>query len=69
MLYLLLRFYIYIIKYPYLVNLFVIINILLCFCPIINFFNLGNLIIKSYNITVGIYRQEYINRGYVIIYY
>ena len=44
-------FFIYIIKYPYLVNLSIILNILLYFCFIIGSFNLSNLIIKSYNIT------------------
>ena len=39
------------IKYFYLVNLFIIINILLYFCPIIGSFNFSNFTIKSYNIT------------------
>ena len=39
------------IKYPYLVNLFTIINILLYSCPVIGFFDFGNFIIKSYNMT------------------
>ena len=43
--------FIYIIKYPYLIILFIIINILSCFYPIIGFFNFGKLTIKSYNIT------------------
>ena len=52
MLYLLLNFlFIYIIKYPYLVNLFAIINILLYFYFIIGSFNFSNLTIKFYNIT------------------
>ena len=42
---------VYIIKYPYLVNLSIIINILLYFYPIIRSFNFSNFIIKSYNIT------------------
>ena len=41
---------IYIIKYPYLVNLSIIINILLYSYLVIGFFNFNNLIIKSYNI-------------------
>ena len=39
------------IKYPYLVNLSTIINILLYSCPIIGSFNFSNFIIKSHNIT------------------
>jgi hypothetical protein len=39
------------IKYPYLVNLFTIISILLCFCPITKSFNFNNLTIKFYNMT------------------
>ena len=42
---------IYATKYPYLVNLFTIINIMSCFCPIIGSFNFSSLTIKSYNIT------------------
>ena len=38
-------------KYPYLVNLFTIINILLYFYLVIGSFNFGNFTIKSYNIT------------------
>ena len=38
-------------KYSYLVNLFIIINILLYFCPVIGSFNFNNFIIKFYNIT------------------
>ena len=38
-------FFIYIIKYPYLINLFIIINILLYSCPIIGSFNFSSLII------------------------
>ena len=44
-------FYIYIIKYPYLVNLSTIINILLYSYLVIGFFNFSSLTIKSYNIT------------------
>ena len=39
------------IKYPYLVNLSTIINIISCSCPVIGSFNFNNLTIKSYNIT------------------
>ena len=38
-------------KYPYLVNLSTIINILLYFYPIIGSFNFNNFTIKSHNIT------------------
>ena len=38
-------------KYPYLVNLFIIINILSYSCPVIESFNFGNFTIKSHNIT------------------
>ena len=44
-------FSVYIIKYPYLVNLSIIINIILYFCPIIGSLNFNNLTIKSYDIT------------------
>ena len=43
--------FIYIIKCPYLINLFTIINILSYFCLIIKFFNFNNFTIKSYNMT------------------
>ena len=39
-------------KYPYLVNLSIIINILLYSCLIIRSFNLNNFTIKSYNMTL-----------------
>ena len=39
------------IKYPHLVNLSTIINMLLYSCPIIESFNFSNFTIKSYNIT------------------
>ena len=39
------------IKYPYLVNLSIIINILSYSCPIIGSFNFNNFTIKSYNMT------------------
>ena len=42
---------VYIIKYPYLVNLFIIINIMLCFQPVIESFNFNNFTTKFYNIT------------------
>ena len=42
---------VYIIKYPYLVNLFIITNIMLYFWPVIGSFNFSNFTIKSYNIT------------------
>src|SRR6266568_918427 len=42
---------IYTIKYPYLVNLSIITNIILYTCPITRSFNFNNFIIKSYNIT------------------
>ena len=42
--------FICIIKYPYLVNLSTIINILLYSCPVIGFFNFSSFTIKSYNI-------------------
>ena len=42
---------VYTTKYPYLVNLSIIINIISCSCPVIGFFNFSNLIIKSYAIT------------------
>ena len=38
-------------KYPYLVNLSIIINILSYFYPVIGSFNFGNFTIKSHNIT------------------
>ena len=38
-------------KYPYLVNLSTIINILLYSYPVIGSFNFGNFTIKSHNIT------------------
>ena len=38
-------------KYPYLVNLSTIINILLYFYPVIGSFNFGNFTIKSHNMT------------------
>ena len=38
-------------KYPHLVNLSIIINMLSYSYPIIGSFNFGNLTIKSYNIT------------------
>ena len=38
-------------KYPYLVNLSTITNIVLYSFPIIGFFNFSNFTIKSYNIT------------------
>jgi len=38
-------------KYPHFVNLFTITNITLCSCPVTGFFDFGNLIIKSYNMT------------------
>ena len=41
---------IYTMKYPYLVNLSTITNIILYTCPIIRSFNFSNFIIKSYNI-------------------
>src|SRR6266576_6966976 len=43
--------FIYIIKYPYLVNLFIITSIVLYIYPITRFFNFSSFIIKSYNIT------------------
>ena len=39
------------IKYFYLVNLSIIINILLYSCPVIGSFNFGNFTIKSHNMT------------------
>ena len=42
---------VYATKYPYLINLFIITNIISYFCPIIRSFNFSNLTIKSYNIT------------------
>src|SRR6266566_4039480 len=42
---------IYIIKYPYLVNLFTMTSIILYICPVTRSFNFSNFIIKSYNIT------------------
>ena len=39
------------IKYPYLINLSIIINMLLYSCPIIGSFNFSSLIIKPYNMT------------------
>ena len=42
---------VYIIKYPYLVNLSTIINMLLYSYLVIGFFDFGNFTIKSYNIT------------------
>ena len=38
-------------KYPYLINLFTIINILLYSCLVIGSLNFNNFTIKSYNIT------------------
>ena len=38
-------------KYPYLVNLSTIINMLLYSCPVIGSFNFSNFTIKSYNMT------------------
>ena len=38
-------------KYPHLVNLSIIINMLSYFCPVIGSFDFGSLTIKSYNIT------------------
>ena len=38
-------------KYPYLINLSIIINILSYSCFVIGSFNFSNFIIKSYNIT------------------
>ena len=38
-------------KYPYLVNLSIITNILLYFCPVIGSFNFSNFTIKSYDMT------------------
>ena len=43
--------FIYTTKYPYLVNLSIIINIISCSWPVIGSFNFNNLTIKSYNIT------------------
>ena len=42
---------VYTIKYPYLVNLSIIINIMSCFWPVIGSFDFSNFIIKFYNIT------------------
>ena len=41
---------IYIIKYPYLVNLSIITKIVSCSWPVIGSFNFGNFTIKSHNI-------------------
>ena len=50
--YLLLKSLLYkLIKYPYLVNLSIIINMLLYSCLVIGSFNFSNFIIKSYNMT------------------
>ena len=38
-------------KYPYLVNLFIIINILSYSCPVIGSFNFSNFTIKSHDMT------------------
>ena len=38
-------------KYPYLVNLFIITNTALYSCPVTGSFDFGNLVIKSHNIT------------------
>ena len=38
-------------KYPYLMNLSIIINMLLYSCPVIGSFNFSNFTIKSYNMT------------------
>ena len=45
--------FVYAIKYPYLVNLSTIINIILCSCPVIGSFNFNSLTIKSYCSGVG----------------
>ena len=42
---------VYAMKYPYFVNLFIIINIVLCSCFITKSFDFNNLIIKSHNMT------------------
>src|SRR6266567_6892706 len=42
---------IYTIKYPYLVNLSIMTNIILYTCPVTRSFNFSNFIIKSYNMT------------------
>ena len=42
---------VYVTKYPYLVNLFTIINIMSCSCSVIGSFNFSSLTIKFYNIT------------------
>ena len=42
---------VYATKYPYLVNLSIIINIISCSCFVIGSFNFSSLTIKSYNIT------------------
>ena len=44
-------FSVYTTKYPYLVNLSTIINIISCSCPVIKSFNFSSLTIKSHNIT------------------
>ena len=49
-LYLLQKKFIHAIKYPYLVNLFIIINMLLYSYLVIESFNFGNLTIESYTI-------------------
>ena len=46
---------VYATKYPYLINLFIIINIILCSCPVIGSFNFNNLTIGSY--IIGLYSQ------------
>ena len=43
--------FIYIIKYPYLINLFIRAKITSCFYPVTKYFNFSNFIVKSYNIT------------------
>src|SRR6266700_6664705 len=43
--------FIYVIKYPHLVNLSIMTSIILYTCPVTRSFNFSNFIIKSYNMT------------------
>ena len=54
------------IKYPYLINLSIITNILLYSYPVIGSFNFSSLIIKSYNMTSYSYIANLI--GYSFLY-
>src|SRR6266567_6825241 len=44
-------FFVYTIKYPHLVSLSTMTRIMSYICPVTRFFNFGNFIIKSYNMT------------------